>query len=350
MKFSFKNDYSGGAHPNVLKRLVETNNSMENGYGEDSISNSAREKIQQHLQSPNSKIFFVTGGTQANLLFAACSLKPYECILAAESAHINIHEAGAIEATGHKIETIPTTEGKLTVELLEKKLPCFEDHHMVKPKMVFISNITEWGTVYDARELAELYDWCEENQLWLYMDGARLGSALTHKNIQLTLEDCSRYTHAFYIGGTKNGALFGEAMVINAKELQKDFLYVMKQRGALLAKGRGIGAQFDALFSENLFWKITEIANKKSLILRGNLENEGIRFYIDSFSNLQFPIIPKEWIGCLLEKFEFYPWKEFDKDHSVIRLVCGWDTPEEAIHSITSEIRLLKEKSIKQTF
>ncbi|HEY4540235.1 MAG TPA: aminotransferase class I/II-fold pyridoxal phosphate-dependent enzyme, partial [Faecalibacter sp.] len=239
-KYSFKNDYSEGAHPAILQRLMETNLQQTIGYGEDEFCDEARAWIKTYLQK-DSAIHFVSGGTQANLIVISSMLKPHESVIAVESGHIAVHETGAIEATGHKVNTVPTIDGKMTIDEIQNVLNLHTDEHMVKPKMVYISNSTEVGSVYTKAELTAIYDFCQANQLYLFVDGARLGSALTSSKSDLTLEDFANLTDVFYIGGTKNGALIGEAIIINTPQLNEDFRYHIKQKGGMLAKGRLIG-------------------------------------------------------------------------------------------------------------
>ena len=243
-KYSFKNDYSEGCHPSILTALSQSNLEQYNGYGEDAYSLQAVDLIKKKIKNPDAGVYFVSGGTQANLLVIGAVLRPYESVIAASTAHILIHEAGAIEATGHKIEAVPTLDGKLYPEDILTVLGKFEQVHMAKPKLVYISNSTEIGTHYSRHELIALSTCCRDNHLYLFMDGARLASALCAENNDISMEDLARFTDIFYIGGTKSGALLGEAIVINQQALQKDFIYNLKQRGALMAKGRLLGNQF----------------------------------------------------------------------------------------------------------
>ncbi|MEG0188947.1 MAG: aminotransferase class V-fold PLP-dependent enzyme, partial [Algoriella sp.] len=232
-KYSFKNDYSEGAHPAILQKLVETNLTQTIGYGEDEFCDEARELIKKQLKK-EAEIHFVSGGTQANLIVISSILKPYESVIAAETGHIAVHETGAIEATGHKINTIATSDGKISAIQIEKVLKLHTDEHMVKPKMVYISNSTEVGSVYTKAELKSIYNFCQENNLILFVDGARLGSALTSSKCDLTLEDMANLCDVFYIGGTKNGALIGEAIVFNKLDLNENFRFHIKQKGGML--------------------------------------------------------------------------------------------------------------------
>ena len=245
IKYSFKNDYSEGAHENIIQSLVTSNLEQTDGYGHDTYCEEARRLIKNRLNNEESEIHFLVGGTQTNLIMISSALRPFEAVIATNTGHINVHETGAIEATGHKVCAAPFREdGKLRIEDIQAILDEHVDEHMVMPRMVYISQSTEVGTIYTKAELKEIYDFCQSNELLLFVDGARLGSALTSYDNDMTLEDLAHLSDAFYIGATKNGALLGEALVINNKSLNRDFRYHIKQRGALLAKGRLIGIQF----------------------------------------------------------------------------------------------------------
>lgn len=340
-KILFFNDYSEGAHPNILEALVKTNLDPELGYGEDKFSKEAADNIRKAIKNNNADVHFVSGGTQANLIVLASSLRPYESVIAAETAHIAVHESGAIEATGHKINLIQTKDGKLTPNKVKEVVEFHSDEHMVKPKVVFISNSTEIGTVYTKEELKKLFKFCKENNLYLYLDGARLGSALTIKNSDLTLADVAELVDIFYIGGTKNGALIGEAIVIVNKNLQDNFRNYLKQRGALLAKGRLLGIQFLELFKDNLYLKLAEHANKMANKLAEEMKNLGFNFLADSPTNQIFPILPNKIISQLEKDYGFYIWKKIDEENSCIRLVTSWATKEEAVDSFIKDLREL---------
>jgi threonine aldolase len=329
-KYSFKNDYSEGAHPTILKRLVETNLNQTIGYGEDEYCNEARKLIQQHLKK-DADIHFVSGGTQANILVISSILKPYESVIAVESGHIAVHETGAIEATGHKVNTVQTTDGKITISEIEKIIALHTDEHMVKPKMVYISNSTEVGSVYNKIELNAIYEFCQKNNLYLFVDGARLGSALTSSKCDLTLEDLANSTDVFYIGGTKNGALIGEAIVINKPILNDHFRFHIKQKGAMLAKGRLIGIQFAEMFKNDLFFEMGKHANKMAKKLAEGISAKGYSFLTEPSSNQIFPIFPSKIIHQLQNDFEFFVWEKIDEEKSAIRLVTSWATEEEQV-------------------
>lgn len=342
MKYSFLNDYSEGGHQNILDALLSSNLEQLEGYGEDKYSLSATEKIKKKLNCPKADIHFVTGGTQANLLCISSFLKPYESVIAAQTAHIEVHEAGAIEFTGHKINTYLGENGKISPEEIQYAVDFHYDEHMVVPRLVFISNSTELGTVYTKNELENISKICKKNNLYLYIDGARLGAAMTSKNNDLKFEDLCKYVDAFYIGGTKNGALIGEAIVILNPELKSYFRYNMKQKGALPAKGRLLGIQFDVLFSDNLFFDLANHANKMAQKLANGLKAKGYPFFAEPITNQIFPILPNEIIQKLSKHFEFYVWSKFDENNSVLRLVCSWATKEEAVDAFLNFEALTK--------
>jgi threonine aldolase len=336
--YSFKNDYSEGCHPQILQLLSKYSLIQQKGYGEDDLSNKAKALIKQKIQSPNASIHFVSGGTQANIIVLAASLRPHESVVAARSGHICVHEAGAIEATGHKIEMVDTETGKLTPNHIQGIIDKFEDHHMTKPKMVYISNATELGTIYTKEELKNLYVFCKENKLYLYLDGARIGSALASRQNDISWEDLAQYTDVCYLGGTKNGALLGEAIVILHEDLKKDFLFHIKQRGALLAKGSLLGIQFYGLFSEDLFMSLARHANEMAYLMADSIQKKGYLMLTPVASNQIFPILPNDLIQKLLLDFDFYIWKKINAEQSAIRLVTSWATEEKFVRDFCNII------------
>jgi len=336
-KYSFKNDYSEGAHPSILVKLIETNLTQTIGYGEDEFCDEARVFIKKHLNK-EAEIHFVSGGTQANLIVISSVLKPFESVIAAESGHIAVHETGAIEATGHKVNTIPTTNGKIVPNQIQAILNLHTDEHMVKPKMVYISNSTEVGSVYTKAELTAIYTFCQEHQLILFVDGARLGSALTSSKCDLSLEDMANLCDVFYIGGTKNGALIGEAIVFNNLELNENFRFHIKQKGGMLAKGRLIGIQFAEMFRENLFFEMGHYANLQAKKLANGISQKGYPFLSEPSSNQLFPIFSTKLIEQLQQHFDFIVWEKVDEQHSAIRLVTSWATAEEQVENFIKSI------------
>lgn len=337
--YSFKNDYSEGAHPAILKALIETNHYQQEGYCEDEYARETIEILRTQLESRDADIHFISGGTQANLVVISSILRPHESVIAPTTGHIYVHETGAIEATGHRISTINTNDGKLTPGDVEKVLLAHTDEHMVKPKMVFISNTTEIGTIYTRKELIALKECCSANNLFLYLDGARLGSALCAENNDLTLPDLAKYTDAFYIGGTKNGALLGEAIVINNDFLKQEFRFFLKQHGALLAKGRILALQFRELFNDGIYFKNARHANRMAQKISNAIAQSGFSFLTHSTTNQIFPILPNTLIEKLAKNFGFYVWSKADDQNSVIRLVTSWATPEDEVDKFIAELR-----------
>ncbi|WP_303985794.1 threonine aldolase family protein [Niallia circulans] len=337
--YSFNNDYSEGAHPRILQALLESNLQQEIGYGQDSFTHKAAEILKEKLNCEEVDVHLLVGGTQTNLIAISAFLRPHEAAIAAKSGHIFVHETGAIEATGHKVLTVDTENGKLTPSLIQKVLDEHTDEHMVKPKLVYISNSTEIGTIYSKSELKQLSEFCQKNQLLFYMDGARLGSALCAKDNDLTLSDLPRLLDAFYIGGTKNGALMGEALVLKKDSLKEDFRYHIKQKGAMLAKGRVLGIQFYELFKDNLFFELAEHANRLAERLTIALAEKGYRFLTQSSTNQVFPIVSNDKIIELQKNYHFNIWEKIDKEHSAIRLVTSWATKEEEVERFINNLK-----------
>ena len=341
-EYSFYNDYSEGAHPRILEALTKSNTTQESGYGEDSFSRDAANLIKDRIKNPDAAVHFVSGGTQANLIVLASMMKPFEAVIAAKTAHINVHEAGAIEATGHKVISVDSPDGKIKPDQIEQQVKQHSDEHMVRPNVVFVSDATEMGTVYTKKELEEVSKICKKNNLHLYLDGARLGSALTAKGSDISLSEVADLVDVFYIGGTKNGALLGEAVVINNPALQADFRYYLKQHGALLAKGRVLGIQFLELFKDDLFFDLARHANDMAGQLVDGIANQGHRFLAESPTNQIFPILPKSTIEKLKETYGFYVWSEVDATSSAVRLVTSWATPQEAVDKFLANLRSAK--------
>jgi len=335
---SFNNDYSEGAHPRVLDLLVKSNLEQNTGYGLDVHSTKAKEYIKSKLQREDIDIHFIPGGTQTNLLVISAFLRPHHCVIAASTGHINVHETGAVEATGHKVVTLPTADGKLTPELIKKAVDQHPDEHMVKPKMVYISDSTELGTIYTKEELTAIHQVCKENGLILFMDGARMASALTCKANDLELKDIANLVDVFYIGGTKNGALLGEALVICREDLKEDFRYLIKQRGAMMAKGFVIGIQFEALFQDNLYLDLGAHANRMAEKISETLKQCGYCFYAPAYTNQLFPVLPNKVIDKLSEEFVFSVQERLENDMSAIRFVTSWATSEEKVNKLCKAI------------
>ena len=335
---SFENDYNTGAHPKILERLVKTNFEQLQGYGTDVYSESAKEKIRKACGCENAEIHFLGGGTQTNLVVISALLKSYEGVVCAKTGHINTHEAGAIEYTGHKVLPIPEHLGKIDADELLKYLSDFfsdENHeHAVFPGMVYISHPTEYGTLYTKEELSKIYEICQNFELPLYIDGARLGYALASDDTDLTLCDIAHLCDAFYIGGTKVGALCGEAVVFPKGDAPKHFMTIIKQHGALFAKGRLCGVQFDTLFTDNLYFEISKHAILMAEKLKKLLKEKNYRFFLESPTNQQFIILEDKKYNELKEKVALSFWEKYDDSHTVVRFATSWSTTEENIKDL----------------
>ena len=341
---SFKNDYSEGALPEIMEALVKTNLESTVGYGMDEYCASAAEKIKKRINCPDAEVHFLVGGTQANQTCISAFLRSYEAVIGVKTAHINVHETGAIEATGHKVVAVEGKDGKVTPLDIRRAVEYHADEHMVKPKMVYISDSTEIGTIYYKNELEEISACCKELGLYLYLDGARLGSALTAEGNDLTIEDIAALTDAFYIGGTKNGALFGEAVVLVNPELQREFRYSIKQHGGMLAKGRLLGIQFDCLFKDDLFFKAAAHANGMAMKLKNGLAECGVEFMTDSVTNQQFPVFTKEEIEALNREFLFEYNDRIDDNRYAIRFCTSWATKEENVQKLVETVKSFKKR------
>lgn len=335
---SFENDYSEGAHEEVLSRLAETNMEQVAGYGTDPFCESAKEKIRKECGCPEADIYFLMGGTQTNQIVISSMLKSFEGVIAAETGHVSVHEAGAIEYTGHKVLTLPQTDGKISSGILKDYLSEFyadESHeHMVFPGMVYISHPTEYGTLYTKQELEQLSAVCRQYHLPLYLDGARLGYGLTAEGTDVTLNELAQYCDVFYIGGTKVGALCGEAVVFPNGNAPEHFVTMIKQRGALLAKGRLLGIQFDVLFTDGLYYKISRQAVETAALLKRIFAEKGYKLFIDSPTNQIFVVLDNEKMKMLREHVVFSFWEKADEDHTVVRFATSWATKPEDIEKL----------------
>lgn len=337
-KYNFSNDYSEGCHPSILDALAASNLVQEAAYGADSHSERARELIHHHLQRPQSEIFFVSGGTTANLLIAACSLRSHEAVIAPATGHIVTNEAGAIEATGHKIFIVPSQDGKMSAEDLQTALSTHTHFpHIARPRLVYLTNASEVGTIYSRGELAELSAICRQNNLLLMMDGARLGAALAAESNDLTLADIAELTDVFWIGGTKAGALIGEAIVINNSDLAVDFAFHLKQRGALLAKGRLLGIQFERLFTDDLYFHLSRHANQMAKSIAVAIEAAGYEFAAPPQANQVFAILPNDLVERLSEKYVLFVRHQHGDSHKIVRIVTSWATNQEAVSRFAGE-------------
>lgn len=330
---SFESDYIAGAHPQILKRLAETNYECLSGYGTDPYCERARDKIRRACGCEDAQVEFVVGGTQANALVISTMLKDYEGVVAAATGHISTHEAGAVEFTGHKVLELPQREGKLKPDVLEAFMRDFyadgNHEHMVIPGMVYISYPTEYGTLYTKRELSRLAEICSSCHIPLFVDGARLGYGLVSNACDLTLPELARLADVFYIGGTKVGALCGEAVVFTKQNRPRHFLTSVKRRGALLAKGRLLGVQFDALFTDDLYFSISRHAIAMAEELKALFHERGIDFYLESPTNQQFVILENERMKRLGEQVGFSFWEKYDEAHTVVRFATSWSTGRE---------------------
>lgn len=337
--YSFNNDYSEGAHPIILKAMMNSNLDQNGGYGLDSHCENARRLIKEEIGRDDVDVHFITGGTQTNLITIAAALRPWQAVIATDKGHINVHETGAIEATGHKVLAMPCPDGKLTPSDILKALDLHTDEHMVQPKMVYISNSTEIGTQYSKAELEALHHICRQKDLYLFLDGARMGAALTSPVNDLTLKDIAELVDVFYIGGTKAGALFGEALIICSDCLKPHYRFMIKQRGAMMAKGWLLGIQFEELFQNHLFYEMAAHSNEMADILRKGIRECGFTFYSDSMTNQLFPIFPDQVIEKLSENFLFSIQEHCGNSQSAIRLVTSWATKEDACHEFVAALK-----------
>ncbi|MBR6816279.1 MAG: aminotransferase class I/II-fold pyridoxal phosphate-dependent enzyme [Clostridia bacterium] len=338
---SFNNDYSEGAHPQILQALQESNDIQTAGYGMDPYCEEAIALIRQKAET-DAEVFFVSGGTQCNQLLIGHALRPYEAVISAQTGHINTHEAGAVEATGHKILPIYSENGKITaaqIKDLMKEFPA-DDEHLVRPAMVYISHPTELGTLYKKKELEALRKVCDEHQMLLYLDGARMASALTAKGNDVTLADLAKLCDAFYLGGTKCGALLGEALLVPNKACAKNMRWSMKRHGAILAKGRLLGIQFAELFRNDLYTELGKHANEMAEILRAGISSLGYEFLAKDNSNQMFPVLPNRIIDALRKDYVFATWKAGEEE-STIRLVTSWHTKQEDVHDFITALSKL---------
>ena len=335
---SFASDYIAGSHPQVLQKLFETNSENLPGYGSDKYCQSAAEKIKAACDCPEAQIFFVTGGTQTNQLVISSVLQNYQGVIAATTGHVSVHEAGAIEYTGHKVLTLPEKDGKLYAESVKSYLENFyadeNCEHMVQPGMVYISFPTEYGGLYSKKELTDLYKVCKEYKIPLYIDGARLGYGLSSDECDIKLCDLKDLCDIFYIGGTKVGAFCGEAVVFTHKNAPLHFMTQIKQHGALLAKGWLIGAQFDALFTDDLYFKISRHAIKMAGLLKKLFSEKRFTFFTQSPTNQIFIILENQQMQALQKSVNFSFWEKYDENHTVVRFATSWSTKESDIEEL----------------
>ena len=343
----FENDYCEGAHPAILQKLTETNFEKVSGYGTDPYCASAREKIRAACACPEADVQFISGGTQTNAIVIASMLQRWQGVLAAATGHVAAHEAGAIEYTGHKVISLPAHEGKVSAADVRDWCATFyadaNHDHMVFPGMVYISHPSEYGTLYTKQELEDLHTVCQEYQMPLFLDGARLGYGLMAEGTDVTLADIARLTDVFYIGGTKVGALCGEAVVF-PHGAPAHFMTMVKQQGALLAKGRLLGIQFDTLFTDDLYFKIARNAIDMAFQIRDIFVSNGYPLLFDSPTNQQYPIIPDEELAILGKEFGYEYWTRVDETHSGVRFCGSWATKQENVDALRAAVNALKGK------
>ena len=344
----FNNDYAEGCHQSILDALVKTNMEQTLGYSEDSYCAAAREKIRKACGDDSLAVHFLVGGTQTNLTVIDAALRPHQGALCASSGHIHVHETGAVEATGHKVLTLPSTDGKITARQVEQAVlahradGAFE--HIVQPKLVYISNPTELGTLYTKQELEELSAVCQKLGLYLFLDGARLGYGLMAKGNDMTVEDIARLCDVFYIGGTKVGALFGEAVVIRNPALAEDFRYIIKQHGGMLAKGRLLGIQFDTLFTDDLYYKISAHADAMADRLRDTLAEIGAPLLVPGTTNQVFAILPDKALEELAKTVTFCEQERVSDTHRAVRFCTSWATKTENVDTLCRKLKELAAK------
>lgn len=342
----FESDYAEGAHQRILTRLIETNEEQTPGYGMDEHCERARTFIQKACAVDNADVHFLVGGTQTNTTIISSILRPHQGAIAATTGHIAVHETGAIEATGHKVLTLPSEDGKITAqqvkELYDAHWQDVTHEHMVQPGLVYISHPTENGTTYSKSELEALSKVCRQCNVPLVMDGARLGYGLVAQDSDLSLADIARLCDVFYIGGTKVGAMFGEAVVIINEHLKKDFRYFIKQRGGMLAKGRLLGIQFETLFEDGLYYEISNHAVELAMQIRAAFVEKGFALKYDSTTNQQFPILPNDVLTTLSENYSFSFWEQVDATQSVVRFCTSWATKKEDVEMLIADIKKLE--------
>lgn len=341
----FQSDYLEGAHPRILERLTETNLEQTAGYGEDEYCKNAAQILRSLCLDDSLAVHFLTGGTQTNLTVIDAALRPHQGVIAAETGHIHVHETGAVEATGHKVIALPSEDGRLRAQQIEAVCLAHEidsaREHAVQPKMVYISNPTELGTIYSRQELRELSDVCRRHGLYLFLDGARLGYGLAAADNDLDLPCIAACTDVFYLGGTKGGALFGEAVVIRNETIKQDFRYVIKQKGAMLAKGRLLGLQFEALLEDGLYFQLAEHADLLADELRAVFQEKGYSFLTQNRTNQIFPIMPDSHLEQLNARFGYSYERRIDNSHSAVRFCTSWATTQENVDQLKEAIREL---------
>lgn len=344
-KIQFQCDYNEGCAPQILQRLSETNLEQNIGYGEDPHCEHARELIRKACEAPQADVHFLVGGTQANATIISSILRPYQGVIAATTGHIAIHETGAIEHGGHKVLAQPATNGKIQAEQIKQ---CLQNHysedgpeHAVQPAMVYISYPTEYGTLYSKQELKDIHNVCLQHHIPLFIDGARLGYGLASKESDITLPELAKLADVFYVGGTKQGALFGEAVVITNPALKKDFRYFIKQGGGMLAKGRLLGIQYEELMQNDLYLTLARHANEQAERIQKALLQKGYKMAVPSPTNQQFFVLPNDDLKRLEEKYVLSVWDRVDTDHTIVRFCTSWATKKENVDKLIDTINRL---------
>ena len=338
----FQCDYNNGVHPLILQRLLETNDEQSVGYGLDPHCDNARRLIREACQRPDADVHFMVGGTQANVTVIASILRAHQGVICATSGHINVHETGALEHIGHKCVTLPHDNGLISAEQIEELVvahraqedPC----HCVEPAMVYISFSSEYGTIYSKAQLTAISEVCHRLDLPLFIDGARMGYGLTSPACDITLPELAQLADVFYLGGTKQGAMFGEAIVITSEKLKKGFRYNIKQNGGMLAKGRMLGIQFETLFTDNLYFKLAKHANDEAQRIRNGFLEKGYKLFMDSPTNQQFVVLNKEQMERIGKDFLFEIWEPVDAEHTAVRFCTSWATKTEDVDKLLATI------------
>ena len=343
--YLFHNDYNEICHPAVLDKMQKNVGRQMPGYGEDDICQNAVDLIRKLCDDKNLAVHFLVGGTQANLIVISAALRPHQAVIGAHSAHINVHETGAVEATGHKVLALSSDDGKITASQIKQTMDAhYADEareHVAQPKLVYISNPTEFGTIYSLYEFEEISSVCKHYHLYLFVDGARLGYGLAAEGNDVTFKDLARLTDVFYIGGTKVGAAFGEAVVISNPALAEDFRYIIKQRGAMLAKGCLLGIQFEALLEDGLYMKISEHADRMADRIRNTLYQLKYPLLINGVTNQIFPILPDAMLEQLKQNFTFTEQERIDEEHRAVRFCTSWATESDAVDALCAELEKL---------
>ncbi len=340
--FLFHNDYNENCHPEILKALQLSVGEQMPGYGMDDYCKQAADLIREECANAELAVHFLVGGTQTNLTVIAAALRPHQCVIGAESAHIHVHETGSIEATGHKIIALPSVDGKITVDQIRniviEQRESADAEHIAQPKMVYLSNPTEFGTTYKLAELESISSYCKENRLYLFVDGARLGYGLAAIDNDVTLQNYASLCDAFYIGGTKVGAMFGEAVVISNPDIAEDFRYLIKQKGGMLAKGWLLGIQFKTLFKDGLYYTISKHADRLADKIREALNDSGFPLYLEGTTNQIFVKLPNSMLETLGKEFTYAVWEK-GENSTVVRFCTSWATKEENVDALCNAIR-----------